>query len=192
MTSAINYTNIDETYPIAGKDNNSQGFRDNFSYIKLGLTTAASEISNLQTNTAKLNDDNNFNGKMIENAEFTNVYNSFYGIGTVNGATFIDIRNGHYQTVTAGGVGPYTLTFSNWPASGVESRIRVDIVNNGTPKTITLATTSGVVIVDSTFTGFLSLDSATDKRYVIEAWTINGGNTVYVRKVGAFQPGISQ
>ena len=67
MTSAISYSSIDETYPVAGQDNNSQGFRDNFNYIKAGLTTAASEITALQTNTAKTNADNDFAANLIEN-----------------------------------------------------------------------------------------------------------------------------
>ena len=60
MASNINYSSIDETYPIAGKDNDSQGFRDNFGFIKNSLTSAKSEIENLQNNTAKLNEDNSF------------------------------------------------------------------------------------------------------------------------------------
>ena len=32
MASTINTANIDETYPIAGQDNDSQGFRDNFQH----------------------------------------------------------------------------------------------------------------------------------------------------------------
>ena len=34
MTSQINFNNIDGTYPIAGQDNSSQGFRDNFTNTK--------------------------------------------------------------------------------------------------------------------------------------------------------------
>ena len=34
MASLINPTNIDVTYPIAGQDNDTQGFRDNFNNIK--------------------------------------------------------------------------------------------------------------------------------------------------------------
>ena len=44
MPSNINTTNLDETYPVAGQDNNSQGFRDNFSTIKTNFTTAKTEI----------------------------------------------------------------------------------------------------------------------------------------------------
>jgi len=34
MASSIVTTGIDATYPVAGQDNDSQGFRDNFSQIK--------------------------------------------------------------------------------------------------------------------------------------------------------------
>ena len=51
MTSLINPLNIDITYPIAGQDNDTQGFRDNFRNIKNNLTQAALEITALQTAT---------------------------------------------------------------------------------------------------------------------------------------------
>ena len=41
--STIDDTSIDQTFPVAGQDNNSQGFRDNFSTIKT--------ISRLQKHT---------------------------------------------------------------------------------------------------------------------------------------------
>ena len=50
MTSAINYTNIDATFPVAGQDNSSQGFRDNFQNIKTNFQYASTEISALQAN----------------------------------------------------------------------------------------------------------------------------------------------
>ena len=34
MASNINPNNIDGTYPVAGQDNDSQGFRTNFTNIK--------------------------------------------------------------------------------------------------------------------------------------------------------------
>jgi hypothetical protein len=52
MASNINPLNIDTTYPIAGQDNDTQGFRDNFSYIKNNFVVAASEISALQSNSS--------------------------------------------------------------------------------------------------------------------------------------------
>ena len=47
MASNINSNNIDGTYPIAGQDNDSQGFRTNFTNIKNNLAYAKSEIDDL-------------------------------------------------------------------------------------------------------------------------------------------------
>lgn len=52
MASNINPTQINITYPIAGQDNDTQGFRDNFSSIQNNFNIAASEITALQTVTA--------------------------------------------------------------------------------------------------------------------------------------------
>ena len=49
MTSSINANNIDGTYPVAGQDNNSQGFRDNFTNTKTNFQYAADEINDLQS-----------------------------------------------------------------------------------------------------------------------------------------------
>jgi hypothetical protein len=51
MTSLINPSNIDITFPIAGQDNDTQGFRTNYQNIRNNFTIAASEISALQNNT---------------------------------------------------------------------------------------------------------------------------------------------
>ena len=48
MASSINPNDIDGAYPVAGQDNNSQGFRDNFTNIKTNFTAAANEITDLQ------------------------------------------------------------------------------------------------------------------------------------------------
>ena len=49
MASSIVTTNIDTTYPVAGQDNDSQGFRDNFTNLKTALDTAKTEISDLES-----------------------------------------------------------------------------------------------------------------------------------------------
>jgi len=48
MTSLINPNNIDGGYPVAGQDNNSQGFRDNFTNTKVNFQYAEQEITDLQ------------------------------------------------------------------------------------------------------------------------------------------------
>jgi hypothetical protein len=54
MASFINPTDIDVTYPIAGQDNDTQGFRDNFRNIKNNFTVAAGEITSLQTGLSQV------------------------------------------------------------------------------------------------------------------------------------------
>ena len=50
MASNINPNNIDGAYPVAGQDNNSQGFRDNFTNIKTNFQFTEDEINDLQPN----------------------------------------------------------------------------------------------------------------------------------------------
>lgn len=52
MTSLINPSNIDITFPIAGQDNDTQGFRTNYQNIRNNFITAATEISALQANVS--------------------------------------------------------------------------------------------------------------------------------------------
>ena len=48
MASNINPNNINGNYPVAGQDNDSQGFRDNFTNISNNFSFAATEITDLQ------------------------------------------------------------------------------------------------------------------------------------------------
>ena len=41
MASNINSTGVDATFPIAGQDNDSQGFRNNFNTIKNNFTAVS-------------------------------------------------------------------------------------------------------------------------------------------------------
>jgi len=60
MTSNINdvlLTSIDETYPVAGKNNSSQGFRNNFARLKEGLKIASNELSYLHDKQLEITGD---------------------------------------------------------------------------------------------------------------------------------------
>ena len=70
MASKIVPGNVDGTYPKAGQDNSSQGFRDNFTAIKNNFTEAKSEIDSLQLNKASLNESSDFNDNEVLKAKF--------------------------------------------------------------------------------------------------------------------------
>jgi hypothetical protein len=77
MTSAINPNDIDGTYPVAGQDNNSQGFRDNFTNTKTNFQYAANEITDLQSKAVLkaaligTNLDNDMAGSPLSNANIS-------------------------------------------------------------------------------------------------------------------------
>jgi hypothetical protein len=127
--SLINFSAIDATYPVAGQDNNSQGFRDNFGTIKTGLGQASTEITAMQNNAAFKNAPNDFGQNVLSNA----VYKTFYGIaadlGTITTNTDISLLTGPLQSVTLA-TNP-TFTFKNWPTSGKYAAVRMMIFSDG-------------------------------------------------------------
>lgn len=134
MSSQIDETNIDSTYPVAGKDNDSQGFRDNFSAIKTNFTYTKSEIEDLQSKVvlkAALEGgvlSNDLGGSNISNGNYTNFHGTSYA-QTVSGSANIDLEKGSLQafTLTADSV----FTFTNWPDSGNYAKVRAHFKSNG-------------------------------------------------------------
>jgi len=146
MTSAIVFSTVDEDFPVAGVDNDSQGFRDNFAVIKTGLQTASSEITTLQTYSAKLGNDtgtevvNNFGGNIISNAKTSKVYaNAYQTYATSN--SNISWNDGEYQAVEMRG--DYKLTFIDWPEADGYGKMRIELTSNGAARTVTFAAGSG-------------------------------------------------
>ena len=185
MTSAINTANIDGAFPEAGKDNNSQGFRDNFTNIVTALDTASTEITNLQNDTAKLNDNNDFLGNIVRNAEYNEFYGSVRNNGTITTPTGIDIENGPFQIVTFGA--STTITFQNWPASNLYAKIRLHLKSDTVAaRTIVFGTEGGGSIYrDGAFPSPFIVNS-TGYHRVVEAWTYDGGTTVFLRYLGEY------
>jgi len=131
MTSAINPNDIDGAYPVAGQDNDSQGFRDNFTNTATNFQYAADEITDLQNKVvlkAALTGtslDNDMNGSLLYNFEAGQVSGTLNLIGTTSGTVTLDWTNGSYQTLTTSG--SVTLGFTNFPAAGVSASIVLQI-----------------------------------------------------------------
>jgi len=85
MTSQINPNNIDGTYPVAGQDNSSQGFRDNFTNTKNNFTYAYNEITALQANAALRGQTNEFADSIIANVALRGQRDVVYDFGAVTG-----------------------------------------------------------------------------------------------------------
>jgi hypothetical protein len=176
---------IDPTFPVAGQDNNSQGFRENFNNTQVGLQKTVTVLTELNTTTAKLNTDNNFNDNILENAEIRRLYGSVSVNGNTTLPEFIDTREAQYFTYTI--KADLALTFSQWPVSDRFAKVYVDVKSDGLGAwELDFATTSGTVRPESTLTLPFALNIDGSTRHMFEAWTINGGNDVFLKYIGEF------
>lgn len=184
MSSNINPNNIDGTYPVAGQDNNSQGFRDNFTNTKTNFQYAKDEITDLQNKAilkAALTGttlDNNMLGSILSNAQLQDMAYTYVNLGTQSGSVGINYAAGPYQIVTTSG--SINLAFTNWPAAGVTGFINVGV--NITNKAHTVTFPAAVSVNN---TGLIGLDPATNiftapapGFYGFGLLTSNGGSSI--------------
>ena len=128
MASNISYSSIDETFPIAGRDNDSQGFRDNFAVIKNNFESAKGEIEDLQLNTARVDDANNFLRNNLLNFNVVYYTEEVYDGGSIDGPTaLIQFTNGPYQVFQI--ADSLTFNFSDFPLDQKFMRVRVELQN---------------------------------------------------------------
>jgi hypothetical protein len=184
MTSAINPNDIDGTYPIAGQDNNSQGFRDNFTNTKTNFQYAANEITDLQ-NKAVLKAaltgttlDNNMAGSPLSSANISDFSALAAILGTTSGTVTINYVAGHYQTVTT--AASISLAFTNFPAAGNFGIVRVQITVTNTAYTVTLP--AAVSVGTSNLQGYSSGVITFNRvgTYTYDFTTSDGGTTISV------------
>jgi hypothetical protein len=180
MTSAINPNNIDGSYPVAGQDNNSQGFRDNFTNIKVNFQYAAEEIDDLQSKVllkaaltgTSLN--NNMSNNTIYAVNLNDVSTTVVPITATSGAIAINYVTGQYQTI-ATTTGSVTLSFTNFPADGFYGSVRLAITISNTGYTLSLpgTVTQGITGIQGYSAGTITF--AATGTYVFDFSTSNGG-----------------
>ena len=187
MSSNINPNNIDTTYPVAGQDNDSQGFRDNFTNIKNNFTEASTEINDLQSKVVLKSAltggtlDNNFDGAVLKAAKVQDFRETVNVVGTVTGRQTLNYASGHYHTLTTSG--SVTIAFSNLPATASHGRLRLAITVANTAHTLTLPSavsqgTSGIQGYNASVITF-----ATAGTYIFEFTTSDGGTTIHVNEL---------
>lgn len=186
MTSNINPNDINGAYPVAGQDNNSQGFRDNFTNTKTNFQYAADEITDLQNKVVlkaaltgtTLN--NNMQGSTISNVNLLAATGNVVALGTLTGTVTLDFDAGSYQTLTTNG--PVTIGFSNLPNSGVVGSItlQVDIVNTSHTVTFPAAVSVNTTGIQGLNTSTNVLTVAATGMYSFTFSTSNGGTTINI------------
>jgi hypothetical protein len=187
MTSNINPNNINGAYPVAGQDNNSQGFRDNFTNTKNNFQYAANEITDLQnkvivssalTGGQSIEVQNNMLGAPLTNFIMSDVSTPTVSLGVLSGSVIIDFAAGHFQTVTTGA--SLSLDFTNLPPAGQTGSLIVQFTVTNTAYTVTLPS----IVTINTY-GIQGLNPSTNIMsfnatgvYTIGFLTSDGGTTM--------------
>lgn len=189
MASSIVTTGIDATYPVAGQDNDSQGFRDNFSQIKTQLGTASTEITALQANRATTNATTDFNGHDIKRANLQDWGQKIVAKGSVSGSVSCDFEDGNVVTLTTSG--NTTLTFTNFPkedddTTNTYATMKIFATKGTSTDTITLSGVSIPVSLESPDSSTLGQQEMFPQRkstFVFEVFSVDGGTTKYATQV---------
>jgi hypothetical protein len=192
MASSINPNNIDTTYPVAGQDNDSQGFRDNFTNIKSNFEFAETEIDDLQakgifksalTGTTL---DNDMAGAVIKNTKTQAYRATRVALGAITGSAAIDYSAGNWYSVTTSG--SITLAFSNIPAAGNQAFITVTVTVANIAHTMTLPAAVGTGASAKSVVGIQGIASniITFKEtgtYEFQFHTDDGGSAIFLSEL---------
>jgi hypothetical protein len=202
MASLVNPFNINGNYPIAGQDNDSQGFRDNFTNIKNNFIFIKQEVEDMQSKVILKSAlsgsslDNNFLGSQVKNIQTKNLTETVYDWGEVGAATAteiqLDLALGNIHKLNATGSIKINAVIKNWPSALQYSRlvlyINISTVTNTLelPSTLTtdLASIPGLREIASS-----KLITFTDAgNYIFEFSSVDSGTTIFVRELTRGNP----
>ena len=188
MTTAITVTNIDATFPVAGQDNDSQGFRDNFNQIKTQLSTAGTEITAIQTNQAVTNADTDFNGHDQSELVLKDWGQKVVAKGAVTGSVACSFADANVTTLTTSG--NVTLTFTNFPTddsgTNVYATMKVLLSKAVSTHTVTLTGVTFPNDEDGDVGDSSSVSTTFPEGqgvYVFDIFSVDGGTTKYISKI---------
>ena len=192
--SNINFASINENFPVAGQDNDTQVFRDNFDSIKTGLRVANEEISNLQDNTARTDQATDFNNSVVSGAVFQFNRDAVFDGGAVSVPMSVEYANGNYQIFRFGA--DVTLGFLQFPTNissppGV-GKVTLELYSDGSPRIVTLDNSNAISYKKkSSDTGFSWSGnsftvSSSSNPIIIEVWRYNNEN-IFINYLGTFE-----
>jgi hypothetical protein len=189
MSSNINPFNIDGTYPVAGQDNDSQGFRDNFTNIRNNLSFAKTELEDLQSKVLLKSAltgttlDNNMGGAPVVGAQLRATSATVSDHSTLTGSLTLDFNTGNVHKVATSG--DITLSFSNWPISGLFGSLRLWVYITDPAHRLVATQSNGVTLgiteiagLNAT-NGYITFDLPGN--YVFEFSTIDNGSNILIR-----------
>jgi hypothetical protein len=201
VTSNINYLSINENFPVAGQDNDTQVFRDNFDTIKTSLRVAKEEVTSLQNDVAYTTQDNDFGLYKISNAVLENVRGQKLDTRGDDALRVqpitIDYQSGSYQIYNIGA--NIVMDFLNFPGDirivPAETapigwgKVRVELYSDGAGDwNVTFSLSgSGATSIKKDFLSGLQVTAAdnTNSPLIIDIWR-HRTEEIFISYVGTF------
>lgn len=186
MSTVTNYiSTFDTAYPIAGSNNNSQGFRDNFKAIKFAFTATQNEINDLQANTARTDQTSNFNTNTILNANFQNY--SITSVKPDDGITDVDYKQGSFYSLTIAENTNATVNIINLPTTTDNDEARsgvlvISITATGSDPSSVQFAAAGYTVVNLGPSNQPFSIIGDNRNIIVEIWSESSDKILYVKK----------
>jgi hypothetical protein len=195
----VNTADLDTEFPVPGQDNDSQGFRDNFTVINNNATSIKARLEDLEANVVRI--DSTGTGTYAN----TNIFEDLSGGGTArlvkptlqsqrevvdavgnsSGVTTIDFDDGNYHTITL--TGDTTIAFTNAPDSGYYGRFILHITASAGPHNLEFSD-SLTLRVETGSASFFDGTTAigTGEVHLVEIHTYAGTTEYFGRYIGQY------
>jgi hypothetical protein len=177
-STVTNFSNqINVNFPVAGEDNDSQGFRSNFSRIQNAFITASKEITEIQINSVRLDAQNDFSGNVIKRASFQSCSEYINDRSSESTSSFIvNYDQGTYQQFSINSGTTY-FSFNHWPDSGKLGSIKLEITpNSGSTSTVDFV--ADTIFVSTSSKVVPASYNQNGIPVIWELWTTDGGTTI--------------
>ncbi len=192
MTSNINFAAINENFPVAGQDNDTQVFRDNFDTIKTNFSEAKTEIEDLQNNTARTDATSDFDYNIVTTVTLQDavLLKRDYGATIVAATQEVSFKQALYHIIKFGT--NCAIELIDFPTAEVDvlgigscGKITLELYGDGTSRTLTFTPTGTTAFKKSAgFPGTLTVTSTTNP-VIIEIWQ-HSTDTIFLNYLGQF------
>lgn len=190
MTDKIDLELIDDEFPRPGRNNSSQGFRDNFRSINLNFERIMDNVGDLQQGVARVDQDTDYRASTASNLNLIDSTFAAFTIGEVGVDTEISFENGFCQTITVNR--PINITFDDWPESKRYAYIRLLLKSDGESRTVTFDpkntqdSEQQFMRYDAAWPSNLVINSSQEWT-VVEFFTFDGGREIFSNYKGSFK-----
>lgn len=184
LSTATNFiSKINPDFPEPGKQNPSQGFRDNFKNISQALKSLDTDVIDLKINAVRLSTSTNFDNNLVQQAVFQDCSNVLYDVtNTVQtGDVILDYSAGSYQKFRISS-GTHRFSVKNWPGTGKHASMILAISTASTEPTFVDFLASNVYNLS---TAQIPSIVEQGKLKIYELWNDGDDTNLYIKEISS-------